>query len=580
MTLLPKSAIPFKFSRIALSIVIAATLLALLLTTVTLRNINKEQRLMETFLYHEGLALIRSFEAGARTSMMHFRQGIDPLTTLVEETVKEEAVVYIKVVNENGRVLAEGGDVPETDLRPPVDKILAEKEPVTLLLAKEKVFEIASPFKPLEENVDFTNRMMGRWQQRMGEQAAAVADRRSGVIYLGLSTDKFDRSRQEDLRNALLLGGILFLAGSAGFYLLFVYQGMRVARSTLADMELYTKNVIESMPAGLITLDNEGRVVSCNKKAEDITGASFALLNGKKLDQEIPQCPPFSSEKDLLLDEPFAFTHIDGTTIPVKMSSSRLTSSDGKATGLVLIIRDVREILDMEQKLERIRRLAALGRMAAGIAHEIRNPLGTLKGFAQYFKNKFTPNTTEWEYTDLMIDEVDRLNRSISALLQFSRPREPEFSTLCLNDILAKTEKLLHDDFTSKNISFSLGLQDSKIMMEADSDLLLQLFLNLLHNSIAACSDGGEISINAERKSESVHVHVKDSGAGMNPDEISRMFDPFFTTKKTGTGLGLAVVHQIINQHKGTIEVQSEEHQGTEISITLPLTRERNRMDK
>lgn len=575
--IIPKTSLPFRFSRTAVSIVIAAAILATLLTAVTIRNINKEQRLMETFLLHEGSALIRSFEAGARTSMRHFRQGTDPLTTLVEETVKEEAVAYIKVVNEHGRILAEAGRMPESDLRPTLESLLLKKETVTLHLAEEKVFEVASIFKPLTQDNDFMARMMGRWQQRSGEQANETIIQRSGVIYLGLRTDEFQRSRHEEVRNALLLGGILFLAGSAGFYLLFLYQGMRVARSTIADMELYTKNVIESMPAGLITLDNENQVVSCNKRAEDITGMPFTSIQGKRLDDQIPQFPFFSPGKGPLLDEPFTFTHEDGVNIPVKVSSSKLVGSDGKKTGLVLIIRDVREILEMEQQLERVRRLAALGRMAAGIAHEIRNPLGTLRGFAQYFKKKFAPETIEEQYADLMIDEVDRLDRSISALLQFSRPREPEFSLVCLDDILDKTEKLLHDDFASKNISFNIEIQGKKIMLEADSDLLVQLFLNLLHNATAACHEGGTISVRAEKRGEFVRISVKDTGAGMNMDEISRMFDPFFTTKKSGTGLGLAVVHQIISQHNGAIEVDSKERQGTEITLTLPLAQNRHK---
>ena len=188
--IIPKTSIPFQLSRTALSIVIAATILATLLTAVTIRNINREQRLMETFLLHEGSALIRSFEAGARTSMRHFMQGVDPLTTLVEETVKEEAVAYIKVVNEKGRILAEAGNMPESALRPSLESLLLKKEAVTLHLAAEKVFEVASLFKPLEQVDDSMTRMMGRWQQGFGEQANEAINQRSGVIYLGLRTDE------------------------------------------------------------------------------------------------------------------------------------------------------------------------------------------------------------------------------------------------------------------------------------------------------------------------------------------------------------------------------------------------------
>jgi two-component system sensor histidine kinase HydH len=447
---------------------------------------------------------------------------------------------------------------------------LAADEPVTRLLSGEQeVFEVAAVFKPIVASTRM-NMMMGRWQRRWGNGSGDLSDQKPMVIYLGLATSDFEDARHTDIKHAMLLGAILFLTGMGGFILLLVNQRKRVAESTLADMELYTKNVIESMPAGLITLDVHGRVVSCNTKAEAITGKKFAELAGKRLADEMPSCPTQSPESSQLIDEPVECSH-DGETIPVKVSSSKLIGKDGIATGMVLIIRDVREVQAMEEKLERSRRLAALGRMATGIAHEIRNPLSTLRGFAQLFKNKFEENETEQEYATLMIDEIDRLNRTISELLQFARPREPEIQDFPLGPLLNKAAQLLEDDFRGQGINLNLTLPTNGITMSADPDLVLQVIINLLKNSIEASDKGDSISLSTEIVDKSLIINIEDTGKGMNAEQKTKMFDPFYTTRKTGTGLGLAIVHQIMSQHQARTEVASEPDQGTRISLSFPV---------
>lgn len=519
---------------------------------------------MKRFLLHGGMTLVRSFEAGTRTSMMHGMRGEDPLATLVSETIKEPTLAYIKVINEDGQILASGGNLPENDLSPSVAQVLDSADPITTLLPNNKVFEVACSFKPVSDNYKM-NMMMERWQWRDNP-----FDSKKKVIYLGLATSEFDQARHADLRYAVILGFIVFFAGITGFYLLFVNQEIRVTKHTLADMELYTRNVIESMPAGLITLDNEGRIVSCNTKAENITGKTFAQLERKKLADELPSFPVLSPEHSQLLDESFEYKHGD-ITIPVKVSSSNLISTDGMITGIVLIFRDVREIHEMEQKLELSRRLAALGRMAAGIAHEIRNPLGTIRGFAQFFRNAFADQPTEKEYATLMIGEVDRLNRIVSGLLQFAKPRKPEFNKLQLHSLLKKAEKLLGDDCKSKEIMLNVALPVAGTTLTADPDLVLQVIINLLKNSIEASEQGGEINLKTDVYDESVVLWIEDKGKGMSVEQRSRMFDPFYTTRKEGIGLGLAIVHQIMQQHNGSIDVSSNEGSGTKILLTFPL---------
>ena len=565
-------------SRTALAILCGAVLLAVLLAAATAANISREEDLMKRFLLHEGLTLIRAFEAGARTTMMHRMSGDDPMETLVRETVKEPSVVYIRVVGADGRELAAGGEIPAAYSGPPPARVLEADAPLTTLTGKgaDAVFEIAAPFEPVRGQSPWAGRGMGRNHgMGMGGRWGMMwmrepVDQGPMVIYLGLTTAEFESARQADLGHAVLMGAILFLAGIAGLYLLFVHQGKRVAERTLADMESYTRSVIESMPSGLVTLDDRGCVVSCNAEAERILGREFSALAGRKLAAEFPSLP-LPTVDDPPLHDQAATCGGEGSGVPVRLSSSTLRAADGGITGLVLMMRDVSDLLEMEEKLERARRLASLGRMAAGIAHEIRNPLGTLRGFAQFFRNSFAPDDPGRGYAELMVEEIDRLNRLISGLLQFARPREPRLEEVSLKDLFAKAVTMMGDDCARHGIDLridSVGVPP----LCADPDLVFQALINLVKNSVEACQAGAVITLGTRRDEERIALVVTDTGKGLDEEERRRMFDPFYTTRKTGTGLGLAIVHQIMEQHHGTVTVRSAPGAGTRISLVFPLS--------
>jgi two-component system sensor histidine kinase HydH len=335
-------------------------------------------------------------------------------------------------------------------------------------------------------------------------------------------------------------------------------------------MKLYTDNIIESIPAGLVTLGSGDNIVSCNRNFEEIVGKPFSSLQDMNIHDALPGCPFRNSE---LCNDVIEFAteclNNDGKKIPVKISGSSLVDHDDQIIGSVLIIRDMSQLLEMEQQLERSRRMAALGKMAAGIAHEIRNPLGTLRGFAQFFGVKAGNDTESKGYADLMVSEVDRLNQNISGLLQFARPREPQKETVKVDALIAKAIALMEGDVSTNNVNLHCEC-NTHIELQADPDLLLQVLLNLLKNSISAIQESGGISLSVREEADQIIFSVTDTGRGMTEKERERMFDPFFTTKKTGTGLGLAVSHQIIEQHNGSFEVASSPEKGTEINIILP----------
>lgn len=571
-SIIPKISPPRRVSKSALAIIVGSLIMASLLAVSTVRNFNKEEQLIKDLLLREALGLVRTFEAGARATMLSSMQGMNPLVTLVNETVKEDSISYIRIVDEQGTFIVGAGEWFVYGNRPGATQVLKEKEPVTTQIKEKNIFEIATRFNPLTGPGCQGAKLQSRWRSVCTMGNTPSNEDINPVIFIGLRTDKLDEARHDDVHHAFFMYGILFLLGSTGLYFLFLYQRMQVVRTTLSNMQLYTENVIESMPAGLLSLDIEGRIVSCNSRTEELVGISFHEMEGKKLSDIFPACPLGEFDpQETVLDWSVDLTHKDKSIIPVKLSSSQMRDHAGKVVGTVLTLTDMREIKKMEQKLERSRRLAALGQMATGVAHEIRNPLGTLRGFAQFFRSQAEENSESRQYADLMMSEVDRLNQTISGMLQFSRQREPDFKIVDMGELLDKTASLMGSDFQGHDISLYMDIEED-IQIEADPDMLLQVLLNLLRNSIQATPKGGSVTVSVSRSGETVRTRIKDTGRGMIESERDKMFDPFFTTRKEGTGLGLAVSHQIVEQHDGHFETESSPGKGTTITVILPLT--------
>lgn len=566
---IPQSAPSFRLSRAAIGLLLATLVLAVLFSFSTLKNINRAQTLMESFLTDKGETIIRSIEAGSRAAMimMHHMRRVDPLHNLLTENSKEEDIVFIRVYNLDGSVFDQAGaegavELAQADLESLLksNKVLKDINREAGIFTLMKSFTMSDRILRMHELAE--DRTQNEWQKNPPQ--------RQKIISVGLLTKEFDLARKQDVRHALFMGAILFLVGTAGLYFLFLYQKMLLTGATLADMKLYTDSVIESIPVSLITLDANNCIVSCNKNTQEILGYPIEELVNRDIDKALPGCSNTIVEDcGSLYEQSVELGTREGKSIPLNINCSPLVNHENEHIGKVLIVKDMSSIKQMELQLERSRRMAALGKMAAGIAHEIRNPLGTLRGFAQFFGGKPGTGEEEKEYSALMISEIDRLNQTVSGLLQFSRPRDLQLQYFSLEDLVKKTVTLMESDLAIHNVQFNVRT-DPAIELNADPDLLLQVLMNLLRNSINATKVGGRISLVCSEDENFTRIAITDNGCGMSDKERERMFDPFFTTTKIGTGLGLAVSHQIIEQHHGTFEVQTEKERGTTITVKLP----------
>jgi len=334
----------------------------------------------------------------------------------------------------------------------------------------------------------------------------------------------------------------------------------------------YNKNIVESMPNGLITLDREQRVVMINSLARRVLGLEGMEVVGRRMSEVMKKCDlsrTFLPEKDFY--ERRIQCHLnDDRVVPLSTTTSRLVNEAGEVIGKVVLIRDLTEVTRLEERLRRSERLASLGRMASGIAHEVRNPLSSIRGFAKYFLRKFEPGSEEAAFAEMMVREVDRLNRVVEGLLDFARPHDLSRTLIDLRDIVDHAVRLVEADARGKGIHIGWQAPGRAAQVLADSDSLTQALMNLLVNSLEAMEAGGELTLRIQRRNGLVALSVSDTGRGIPESEISKIFDPFFTTKKNGTGLGLAIVHRIIEDHGGTIRVESQPGKGTTFEVLLP----------
>jgi two-component system sensor histidine kinase HydH len=235
------------------------------------------------------------------------------------------------------------------------------------------------------------------------------------------------------------------------------------------------------------------------------------------------------------------------------------------------LFKDLREVQALQKALARSQRLASVGSLAAGVAHEIRNPLSSIKGFATYFRERYSHIPEDREVSSIMIQEVDRLNRVVSQLLAFAKPVSINKQPVPVSDVIHKTLKLMERQSGDRQIDIETKIQPGLPLIPMDSDQMGQVLLNLLLNSAESMTSSGRIVISATLNQDRLILQISDNGSGISETHLSQIFDLYFTTKTTGTGLGLAIVHNIVEAHDGDIKVESLAGKGTTVTIRIPF---------
>ncbi|HKL24929.1 MAG TPA: ATP-binding protein [Desulfuromonadales bacterium] len=357
------------------------------------------------------------------------------------------------------------------------------------------------------------------------------------------------------------------------------------------DPNLYAM-VLENIDRGVVVMNQAGVVTLVNPSGEDFLGISQRHCLGRDVREffqgqetilylirvALQEGRTISDDEGLLLQRP------SQRPLPISIYAAPIFSKRGGQEGAVLIIRDLTRVQELERSLRRADRLSMLGTLAAGLAHEIKNPLGGVKGAAQLLSMELPEGSELREYTQVMVREVERINSIIEELMDLANPRPAEMAEVNLVKVLNDIILLQQEAARGKHISFSLAADPSLPPILGDESLLTRLFLNLVKNAGEAIEEEGWVRVEA-RVSADLHINspgggrpwpmaiirISDNGSGIPQEELDRIFTPYFTTKIGGSGLGLAICQKIIEDHRGLLNISSNPGEGTIVTVSLPF---------
>jgi two-component system sensor histidine kinase HydH len=563
-------------------------------------NINRQKRAIERLLTDKAENTIWGFENATRFAMMGsmeerfpmpeaFNQLRDqnPLQSMVTFFSQDPDISYIILTDLEGVITNHSdpskiGEVYEKniDFKRLVETQELNKREVTGK-GGNRVFEVYRVFLPGIRMQGPFNRQGGGPQQRgrrnMFRANPYYPEEESRIIYVGLDMTQLEAQSREDTRELIKKGFYLLLIGFAGISILILVQAYRSAQTSLSRIKALSDNIVENMPIGLIVLDTDLRIASFNYIAETLLHIQGNEILGKPVAEKLPE-ELIRLINELRLNERNIVKELEidleeHGKVYLDLNLSILKDSTGKLLGYIILFRDLSEVKELKKEVERSTRLASIGRLAAGVAHEIRNPLSSIKGFATYFGERYKDVPEDKNTAQIMVSEVERLNRVITQLLDFARPVDVKKEILDIRKVINHSTKMIERNANEHNIRVKVEIAPGIPHISFDSDRMNQVFLNLFLNSIEAMENGGELSVKADYDPdmEVVRITVSDTGKGIAPGDIGSIFDPYFTTKQSGTGLGLAIVHRIIESHNGEIKVESSPETGTNVIITLPL---------
>ncbi|MBA4370105.1 MAG: hypothetical protein C0418_00810 [Coriobacteriaceae bacterium] len=351
----------------------------------------------------------------------------------------------------------------------------------------------------------------------------------------------------------------------------------------LINIQDYTQSILRSITSGVVTVGSDGSVATVNPAAERILGMSEFEVVPSVISTVFKDDGGLGRDVSKILEGRLPRLMRDltlvtkaGTTVHAQVSASRMRAVGGRILGAVVTIEDVSEVRALTDQLIRSDRLAALGELTAGVAHEVRNPLGIIRASVQLLEDATRDPARIREATDVIKQEIDRLDKVIKALLDFGRPSPPTMMPVdveeVLDDVMMFTRKFAGHADVRITKRFSGGLPP----VMADPDQLKQVFLNLVTNAVQAMEEtGGVITLATEADDGFVAVKVADTGPGVPVEDVDKLFDPFYSKREDGTGLGLTIVHRIVDGHEGHIEAESAPGEGMTFTVSLPAIADR-----
>lgn len=359
------------------------------------------------------------------------------------------------------------------------------------------------------------------------------------------------------------------------------YDRDRLASKLEMNQE-YLKNILHSSDSAIMIVDNNEKFISWNKGAERIFGYTESEMIGKPSSYLLPDGQKYLDELNLIKEKSMQSDQTNyfeterktknGKILSVKLSVSRLPSNNGQYIGRSIIIKDFTEFKQLQAQIDQSEKLAVIGQLAAGVAHEIGNPLASISSLVQILQRKSQDQFISEQLINIK-ENIDRITRIVRELVDFSRPPSYELAVQDITDIIKTALGIVKYDKRVRKVNFNTVLKTELPKVNIAADQLLQVFVNILFNAIDAIDGTGNISIKSYNDNNNVYIDIEDDGCGMDSNTMAKIFDPFFTTKEVGkgTGLGLSVSYGIIKRFNGEILVESELNKGSKFTVVLPI---------
>jgi len=570
---------PDTLARYVPAILLLATilLLTLILASLSRQTLEREKQLLLELKERQARTMVRSIASASRISAMMSERG-QQLKRFVTDTAQTEDIIFIAVYDGIGQLLAASPGFESQQQGLSLREMRQKLEDLDYTSSVEpyeglgSIFLLVGKYYPMDSAWVHLRMLEVPSIPGINEESEAPVEDSVNFVLIAMGTEDLDEAVAKGMRQALLSGFLILLLGTIGFYFLILVQGYYSTRRALADFRQYTLDVIEGMAEGFINVDPAGILRSINPEAESVLGVRARDYLGKhwqelfyhdEWEQIIGLLESKTSFYDIEISPGSSGRHhLRVSMIPVRARE--------RADGMVIFLRDMGEVKGLQAEVRRSERLAALGRLVAGMAHEIRNPLNSISGYSQHLKGKFGSDTSEGKVLEVIVKEVDRLNRVITDLLDFSRPREPELELFDLSDIARSTLALIARESASQGVTVVEELPDAQVMVMGHADTLKQLLLNLSLNALQAMPDGGVLSVQTGTSGTRPYLKVSDTGPGIPEEKMEIIFEPFFTTRESGTGLGLAIVHRIVLDHGAEIRVESSPGAGATFIVRFP----------
>ncbi len=385
--------------------------------------------------------------------------------------------------------------------------------------------------------------------------------------------------------DSIALAAVALLAGSLAERLRRANLQLEDASVALADLQAFNQHIIDSLTSGLATTDRLGRILTFNRSAEAITGYTSSAVIGRQAGPALHLPEDFVRLLESDLDgararrADYVFRSERGIAVDIGLSATHLITPDGR-TGYLLTFQDVTEMRRLEREGRQRHRLAAVGEMAAGIAHEIRNPLASMRGSIQILRTELQLSEDQAGLMDIVLRESDRLNDTIRSFLSYARPQPLAAGPVNMSRLLRDTAILLRNSpEVQPSHRIDVEAPEQGPTVNGDDGQVRQVVWNLATNGLRAMPEGGRLVLSArpdgeDGQADRVALEVSDEGVGIRPDQLDTLFQPFHGSFSRGSGLGLAIVHRIVSDHHGEVRVESEVGKGTKVVVRLPGARD------